>query len=99
MVPRLQKEPVQAHLRFANERQTGLGYDWEVLESDDTKIKLFGINTTRCVWRKRNAAYDPKNNTFSNIINESGNIMFWGCLSGQDTGQLHIVKKWMEGDM
>ena len=46
MVPLLQKEPIQAHLRFANEHQTVLGYDCEVMESDDAKIKLFGINTT-----------------------------------------------------
>lgn len=35
---------------------------WEkVLWSDETKIKIFGINSTLHVWRKRNAAYDPKN--------------------------------------
>ncbi len=31
------------------------------LRSDETKIKLFGINSTHSVWRRRNAAYDPKN--------------------------------------
>ncbi len=33
----------------------------KVLWSDETKIQLFGINLTRRVWRRRNAAYDPKN--------------------------------------
>ncbi len=33
----------------------------KVLWSDETKIQLFGINSTRRVWRRRNAAYDPKN--------------------------------------
>ncbi len=35
---------------------------WEnVLWSDETKIELFGINSTRRVWRKRIADYHPKN--------------------------------------
>ena len=29
--------------------------------SDETKIELCGINSTRRVWRKRNAEYNPKN--------------------------------------
>jgi len=33
----------------------------EVLWSDETKIELFGINSTCHVWRERNADYDPKN--------------------------------------
>ncbi len=32
----------------------------KVLWSDETKIQLFGIKSRR-VWRRRNAAYDPKN--------------------------------------
>ncbi|KAK3554563.1 hypothetical protein QTP70_025494 [Hemibagrus guttatus] len=39
-----------------------VGENWvKVLWSDETKIELFGINSTRRVWRRRNAAYDPKN--------------------------------------
>lgn len=33
-----------------------------MLRSDETKIKLFDINSTKRVWRKKNAEYDPKNN-------------------------------------
>ncbi len=56
-VPLLKKAHVQAHLKFANDSE-----DWvKVLWSDETKIQLFGINSTHCVWRRRNAAYDPKN--------------------------------------
>ncbi len=32
----------------------------KVLWSDETKIKFFGITSTRRVWKRRNAAYDPK---------------------------------------
>ncbi len=51
------------------------------------KIQLFGINSTRRVWRRRNAAYDP-NNTISTLKHGGGNIMLWGgggvLLRGQD---------------
>ncbi len=47
--------------------------------SDETKIQLFGINSTRCVWRTRNAAQDPKN-TIPTVKHGGGNIM----LRGQD---------------
>ncbi len=45
-------------VKFANDSEE----NWvKVLWSDETKIQLFGINSTRRVWRRRNAAYDPKN--------------------------------------
>ncbi len=58
-VPLLMKAHVQARLKFANELNDS-EENW-VLWSDETKIELFGINWTRRVWRRRNAAYDPKN--------------------------------------
>ncbi len=55
-VPLLKKAHVQARLKFASDSEE----NWvKVLWSDETKIKLFGINSTRRVWR-RNAAYDPR---------------------------------------
>ena len=52
--------------------------------SDETKIELFGINSTRLVWRKRNAEYNP-NNTIPTVKNGGGNC-FGGVsqLRGQD---------------
>ncbi len=38
------------------------------------KIQLFGINSTRRVWRRRNAAYDPKN-TIPTVKHRGRNIM------------------------
>ncbi len=70
----------------------------KVLWSDETKIQLFCMNSTRCVWRRRNAAYDPKNAT-PTVKHGGGNIMLWGCFSGKGTGQLHCIKGTMDGAM
>ncbi len=50
----LKKAHVQARLKFSNDSEE----NWvKVLWSDETKIQPFGINSTRHVWRRRNAAY------------------------------------------
>ncbi len=68
-VPLLKKAHVQARLKFANDSE-----DWvKVLWSDETKIQLFGINSTHRVWRRRNAAYDS-NNTIPTVKHGGGNI-------------------------
>ncbi len=55
-VPLLKKAHVQARLKFVNDSEE----NWvKVLWSDETKIELFGINSNRRVWRRRNAAYSP----------------------------------------
>ncbi len=78
-VPLLKKAHVQARLKFANDSEE----NWvKVLWSDETKIQLFGINSTRRVWRRRNAAYDPKNTIPT--VNPKG------------TGQLHCIKGMMD---
>ncbi|KAJ3596821.1 hypothetical protein NHX12_003221 [Muraenolepis orangiensis] len=49
---------VVARLRFADDPEE----EWEkVMWSDETKIELFGINSTRRVWRKKKDEYNPKN--------------------------------------
>ena len=55
-VPLLKKAHVQARLKFVKEHLDDLEEAWEkVMLSDETKIELFGTNSTRRVWRKRNA--------------------------------------------
>ena len=50
------------------------------------------------VWRRRNAAYDPKN-TIPTIKHGGGNIMLWGCFSAKGIGQLHRIKGTMDWAM
>src|SRR4029434_4643219 len=66
--------------------------------SDETKIELFGINSTCCLWRGKNAEYDPKN-TIPTVKHGGGNIMFWGCFSAKGTGRLHRIEGTMDGAM
>ncbi len=77
--PPAQESTVQACLKFANDSEE----NWvKVLWSDENKIQLFGINSTHRVWRRRNAAYDPKKT--SNMEVET--LYFWGVFlpRGQD---------------
>ncbi len=88
--PPAQESTCTAHLKFANDSEK----NWmKVLWSDETKIQLFGINSTRHVWRRRNAVYDPKN-TIPTVKHGGGNIVLWGCFSPKGTGQLHRIKGW-----
>uniref|UniRef100_A0A803K637 Transposase n=1 Tax=Xenopus tropicalis TaxID=8364 RepID=A0A803K637_XENTR len=98
-VPLLKKAHVQARLKFANEHLNVSVSNWEkVLWSDETKIELFGINSTRCVWRKKNTAYDPQN-TVPTVKHGGGNILLWGCFSAKGTGQLIRINGKMDGAM
>ena len=98
-VPLLKKAHVQAHLKFAKEHLDDPEEAWEkVMWSDETKIELFGINSTRRVWRKRNAEYNP-NNTIPTVKHRGGNLVLWGCFSAQGTGRLDHIEGRMNGAM
>ena len=77
-VPLLKKVHVQARLKFAKEHLDDPEEAWEkVMWSDETKIELFGINSTRRVWMKRNVEYNPKN-TIPTVKHGGRNLMLWG---------------------
>ncbi|CDQ99626.1 unnamed protein product [Oncorhynchus mykiss] len=69
-----------------------------IIWSDETKIELFGKNSTRRVWRTKNAELHPKN-TIPTVKHGGGNIMLWGCFSAKGPGQLIRVKERMNGAM
>ncbi|KAI4872838.1 hypothetical protein NFI96_002965 [Prochilodus magdalenae] len=53
-VPLLKRAHVEARLKYANDHLKDEPSYWEkVLWSDETKIELFGLNSTRHVWRKK----------------------------------------------
>ena len=86
-------------LKFAKEHLDDLEEAWEkVMRSDETKMELFGINSTRHVWRKRNAVYNPKN-TIPTVKHGGGNLMLWGCFSAKGIGRLHCIERRMNGVM
>ncbi len=61
-VPLLKPVHVQARLKFAREHLDDPEEDWKnVIWSDETKIELFGKNSTCRVWRRKNAELHPKN--------------------------------------
>ncbi|KAF3698309.1 Transposable element Tc1 transposase [Channa argus] len=66
--------------------------------SDETKIESFGNNSTRRVWRKKNAELYPKN-TKPTVKHGGGNIKLWGCFPAKGTGRLIRVKERMNGPM
>ncbi len=94
-VPLLKKAHVLSSLKCANDSEE---YWVKVLCSDEPEIQLFGINSTHHVWRRRNAAYDPKN-TIPTVKHGGGKIMLWGCFSSKGTEQLHRIKGTMDGAM
>ncbi|XDV13176.1 hypothetical protein PO909_001654 [Leuciscus waleckii] len=72
---------------------------WEkVMWTDETKIELFGLNSTRRVWRKKKDEYDTKN-TIPTVKHGGGNIILWGCFSAKGTGRLHRIEGRMDGAM
>uniref|UniRef100_A0AAR2ITL0 Transposase Tc1-like domain-containing protein n=1 Tax=Pygocentrus nattereri TaxID=42514 RepID=A0AAR2ITL0_PYGNA len=80
-VPLLKPVHIWAHLKFAREHLDVPEEYWDnVLWSDETKVELFGTNTTRRVWRRVNAELHPKN-TIPTVKHGGGNIMLWGGFS------------------
>ncbi|KAG1949036.1 hypothetical protein F2P79_011863 [Pimephales promelas] len=78
-VPPLKKAHIEVLLKFNNNHliiQTGLGRK--------CCGQMSSLASTRRVWRKRNADYDPKN-TIPTVKNGGGNIMLLGCVSAKGT--------------
>ncbi|KAI3356745.1 hypothetical protein L3Q82_003428 [Scortum barcoo] len=69
---------------------------WEkVMWSDETKIELFGINSTRRVWRKKKDEYHPKN-TIPTVKHGGGNIMLWGAFLQRGQDDCTVLRRgWM----
>uniref|UniRef100_A0A3Q3VM83 Tectonic-1-3 N-terminal domain-containing protein n=1 Tax=Mola mola TaxID=94237 RepID=A0A3Q3VM83_MOLML len=64
-------------LTFASEHLNDPEKAWEKVWSDETKVELFGINSTCCVCRMKNCEYDPKN-TIPTVKHGSFGAVFVG---------------------
>uniref|UniRef100_A0AAR2LKG2 Transposase n=1 Tax=Pygocentrus nattereri TaxID=42514 RepID=A0AAR2LKG2_PYGNA len=86
-VPLLKPVHIRARLKFAREHLDVPEEYWEnVTWSDETKVELFGRNTTR-------------RNTIPTVKYGGGNIMLCGCLSAKGPGRLVRVHERMNGAM
>uniref|UniRef100_A0AAY5KNH1 Transposase Tc1-like domain-containing protein n=1 Tax=Esox lucius TaxID=8010 RepID=A0AAY5KNH1_ESOLU len=98
-VPLLKPAHVLACLKFVNDHLDDPEEKWEkVMWSDETKIELFGLNSSCHVWRKKKDEYNPKN-TIPTVKHGGGNIILWGCFSAKGTGRLHRIEGRMDGAM
>ncbi|KAK3568450.1 hypothetical protein QTP86_007299 [Hemibagrus guttatus] len=98
-VPLVKPVHVRARLKSAREHLDDPEEDWEnVIWSDETKIELFGKNSTCCAWRRKNAELHPKN-TIPTVKHGGENIMLWGWFSAKGPGRLIRVKERMNGAM
>uniref|UniRef100_A0AAY5KXD9 Tc1-like transposase DDE domain-containing protein n=1 Tax=Esox lucius TaxID=8010 RepID=A0AAY5KXD9_ESOLU len=96
-VPLLKPAHVQACLMFAHDHLDDPEEEWEkVMWSDETKIELFGLNSTHRVWRKKEEN-NPKN-IIPTVKHGGGNIL-WGYFSAKGTGRLHLIEGRMDGAM
>uniref|UniRef100_A0AAZ3QGG7 Transposase Tc1-like domain-containing protein n=1 Tax=Oncorhynchus tshawytscha TaxID=74940 RepID=A0AAZ3QGG7_ONCTS len=98
-VPLLKPAHVQARQKFANDHLDDPEEECEkVVWFDETKKEIFGLNSTRRVWRKKKDEYNPKN-TIPSVKHGGGNIILWGCFSAKGTGRLHRIEGRMDGAM
>ncbi|KAF2348339.1 hypothetical protein FHG87_020907 [Trinorchestia longiramus] len=95
-VPIASKRPVKARLKYANDHlNKSAAFCNLVLWSDETKIELFGGNSTNHVWRQQNEEYKPKC-TIPTVKFGGGSIMVWGCFSSSgDEDYKHL--EWPSG--
>jgi len=71
--------------------------DWkQVLFSDESKFMLFKSDGRQYCWMKPGQALDPRF-TKKTVKHGGGNVMVWGCVTGEGMGRLHRIEGIMNG--
>jgi transposase len=71
--------------------------DWkQVIFSDESKFMLFKSDGCQYCWMKPGQALDPCF-TKKTIKHGGGNVMVWGCITGEGMGRLHHIEGIMNG--
>ena len=65
-----------------------------VIFSDESKFNIHGSDGHQKVWRKANAALEPKNMREC-VKHGGGSIMVWGCMAATGVGNLVIIDEMM----
>lgn len=92
--PLLSKKNIKDRLNFAERHLQKPAEKWRnILWSDETKINLFGPDTTnQYVRRPAGKEFDPKY-TVKTVKHGGGNIMVWGCFTYYGVGPIHWIQE------
>ena len=91
--PLLSKENIAVHLRFAQSHVDTPEDCWKnILWTNETEIKLFGLNEKHYVWRRANTAFQHKNHVPS-VKHGGDSIMVWACFAAPEPGRLAIIDR------
>ncbi|KAF2349811.1 hypothetical protein FHG87_019432 [Trinorchestia longiramus] len=95
--PLLQKCHVKAGLKYANDHLNRPAAFWNsVLWSDETKIELFGRNSTNDVGGNKTKSIN-QSAPYPLLSFRSGSIIVWERFSSSGVGKLHIIEGTMNG--
>lgn len=96
--PLISKKNRLARLQFARKYLKWSLQKWKcVLFSDETKFNLHGSDGRCFVRRPKGESLNPKY-TKGTVKHGGGNVMVWGCFSGQGVGPIHKIEGIMRGE-
>lgn len=61
----------------------------QTVESDETKINVFGSVGVKCVWRQTGKSRETS--VLPTVKHDVGSVMVWGCMSAVGSGELQFT--------